>query len=55
MLILEDELEIVKLVNKDSSYESVTVCFIIAKSTVLNVWKVHKHVKQFVSKLSECI
>ena len=54
MLTLQEKLQIVKLVDKGSSYESVAACFNVRKSTVSDVWKAREHVKQFVTELDDC-
>jgi len=54
VLTLQEKLEIVNLVDKGSSYESIAARFNIGKSTVSDVWKVHERVKQFISELEDC-
>ena len=45
MLTLQEKVQIVNLVDKGNSYESVVAHFNIGKSTVSDVWKVCEHVK----------
>ena len=53
VLTLKEKLEIVKLVDRGSSYESVAACFNIGKSTVSNVYKARGRVEQFMAELDD--
>ena len=54
VLTLQEKLQIVKLVDKGSSYESVAARFNVGKSTVSDVWKTRERVKHFITELDDC-
>jgi len=54
VLTLKEKLEIVKLVDRGSAYESVAARFNIRKSTVSNVYKAREWVEQFMAELDDC-
>ena len=54
VLTLEEKLEIVKLVDTGSSYESIAARFTIGKSTVSDVYKAHGRVELFMAELDNC-
>jgi len=54
VLTLKEKLEIVKLVNRGSSYENVAARFNIGKSTVSDVYKARGRVEQFMAELDDC-
>ena len=51
VLTLQEKLQVLYLVNRASSYESVAVRFNIGKS---EVWKEGEQVKQFMIDLNDC-
>ena len=53
-LTLKEKLEIVKLVDRGSSYKSVAAHFNIGKSTVSDVYKACGRVEQFMAELDDC-